>query len=1073
VLSPTPGNLEGEWAFQTDPEDVGLKQGWQQPEADDSAWRRLRVPGYWEPQGITETRPGEPPRTLKGVRWTDYDGIAWYRLRFTVPKEWASEELLLRLGSVDDMDQAYLNGRLVGATGKEIPRPVSMQRLYRIPAGTVHGEGMNVLAVRVVDGGGPGGLMGPLVSLLPRNLLERPMHLQTEDRPLADRFADPPAATRILKIVHALPDSPDQQDMLFLNLATQGFGGIVTNVSFTNYLEDEEKWRAFADGVEKAKAGGMALWLYDEKGYPSASAGGITLRDHPEWAARGLLIADRETSGEAVALALPPGELKLAAAYPVTATGLDLDHPVNLRPVIQDGSIDWTPPAGNWHAFVVTDSLIYEATHAEISLAYKLRYPNLLMAEPTARFLEVTHGGYAKHLGSDLGKIFAATFTDEPSLMSRFFRRMPYRVLPWSPGFASEFRERCGYDIEPLLPALVADSPTTARTRYDFWNTVGDLVSENYFGQIQAWCREHGIPSGGHLLLEEPLLDHVAFYGDFFRCVRRLDAPSIDCLTSLPSQVPWRAARMISSAAELDGNTLVMCETSDHAQRHRKPGDDRPPVPISEAQIRGTINRLLLGGINTITSYYSFRDISTDQLRQINEWTGRCGTMLKGGQQVTDIAVLYPVHSVWPHYEPAHLGATHNPDATTIQRVFEQTSDTLYRTRRDFTFIDAQTLAEANASDGELRFRDHAWRVLVLPGVDTLPAEAWAGVERFWRSGGAVIAINALPRNSATEFPSRDVVDLGARLFGAGDGIRALPRPNGGLGIYLPGGTEALLASVLDTVIEPDVRAEPVDSPIRSTHRRIDGQDTYFVVNDSAKATAATIQFAATGSGRVWDPASGTSKPLDGTSMRLNIEPYGAVFATFDKARTPRRLAGDANSIPRLVTSALATRPPAEGHGTFVNGDLVPVDTPSGTKAWRAAATLTKGAVDTHLFVSFRAEGLLDLSEAAALQFETWLPAGQKTSAQLLVLLHERGGATYLANSGRSLAGDEHATTFVPWSSFRLAGWSKDADGALDTSQVESLSIGWGGYFGTEGETVAFTVARPRTVQIQSGPANP
>lgn len=1064
-LAAAPGNLEGEWAFRTDPEDVGLKSGWQRPETDDSAWQRLHVPGYWEPQGVTEPRPGEAAKTMKGVRWTDYDGVAWYRLRFTVPTEWAEDELLLRLGSVDDTDQAYVNGQLVGQTGNDVPRPVSVQRQYAVPVGVVRAGEVNVLAVRVVDGGGPGGLMGPLVSLLPRNILERPMQLPTEDRPLAERFADPPAATRILKIVHSLPDSPEQQGMLLLGLASQGFGGIVTNVSFTNYLEDEARWEAFASGVAKAKAAGMALWLYDEHGYPSGTAGGITLRDHPEWEARGLLIAEETTSGAAIELPVPPGELRLAAAYPVTATGLDLDHPVDLRPAIRDGKAVWTPPAGTWQAFLITESALYEGTHSEVSLALKLPYINMLMPEPTARFLEVTHDGYAKHLGDDLGKSFAATFTDEPSLMSRFFRRMPYRVLPWSPAFPAEFKRRCGYDLEPLLPALVADCLATPRTRYDFWNTVGDLVADNFFGQIQTWRREHGLPSGGHLLLEEPLLDHVALYGDFFRCVRRLDAPSIDCLTSLPARVPWRIARMISSAAELDGNTLTMCETSDHAQRYRRAGDDRPPVPISEAQIRGTINRLELGGINTITSYYSFRDLTTDDLRRLNEWTGRCGTMLKGGHQVADIAVLYPVHSVWPRYQPDRVGPTHAPQAVTIQRVFEQTTETLYNARRDFTFIDAPTLAAATAAAGTLKFRDSAWSLLVLPCVDTLPAEAWQGIERFWQSGGAVVALGALPSNSATQFPDPAITDLATRMFGNGEGLRATGQPNGGLGIYLPTGTEALLAKVLESVLEPDVAVEPADSTIRMTHRRVDGREVYFLANDSAKETTATVRFVAPGSGTLWDPAAGTSKTIGGTLENLQLGPYGAVFATFGEVRARRRYAADATALPRLVTAPLATLPPTEGHGEFVKGQLAP--TADGTTTWCATGTLTKGAVDTHLFVSFRADGLFDLSAVEALRFESSIPAGQKTPSQLLVLVHERGGAVYIAHTGRSLAGDERAVSYLPWSSFGLAGWSKDSDGVLDRSQIESISVGWGGYFGTENETVVFTVSQPETVCIK------
>ena len=44
--------------------------------------------------------------------------------------------------------------------------------------------------------------------------------------------------------------------------------------------------------------------------------------------------------------------------------------------------------------------------------------------------------------------------------MSLFLRRMPYRVLPWSPDLAAEFKKRRGYALEPVVPALVAEAGT-------------------------------------------------------------------------------------------------------------------------------------------------------------------------------------------------------------------------------------------------------------------------------------------------------------------------------------------------------------------------------------------------------------------------------------------------------------------------------------------------------------------------------------------------------------------------------------------------------------------------------------
>jgi len=78
------------------------------------------------------------------------------------------------------------------------------------------------------------------------------------------------------------------------------------------------------------------------------------------------------------------------------------------------------------------------------------------------------------------------------------------------------------------------------------------------------------------------------------------------------------------------------------------------------------------------------------------------------------------------------------------------------------------------------------------------------------------------------------------------------------------------------------------------------------------------------------------------------------------------------------------------------------------------------------------------------------------------VILHEEGGGDFLAATGRSLAAPGRERTFVAMSRFQLAGWSKDADGVLDPTRISEIRVGWGGYFGAEGEKVQFRVALPQ-----------
>lgn len=884
--------------------------------------------------------------------------------------------------------------------------------------------------------------------------------LQKEGRPLAERFADPPPSARILKLIHAQPDQPKAQDKMLQRLADQGFGGFAGNVSFKGYVDDETKWPPFLRGVNMAKEAGMSLWLYDECGYPSGSARDLTLQGHPEWAARGLLVAETNTSGGAVSLVLPPGKPVLIAALPRRNGVVALDEAKDLASSVVDGKLVWQAPEGQWFVVAMTDDLIYEGTHAAVSLALKKPCIDLLTPEPTARFLEVTHDRYAGKLGKDLGKYFTATFTDEPSQQNLWLRPMPYLVLPWSLTIENEFKKRRGRDLRRLLPALVTEAGPAGRlARYDFWETVSELVSENYFGQIQTWCHKHGLASGGHLLMEESLVSHVPLYGDFFRCARRLDAPGIDCLTSLPPEVPWQIARLLSSIADLEERSVTMCEVSDHSQRYRQKEDKRPVRIVTEEEIRGTCNRLIWGGINTLTSYYSFQDLSDDQLRRLNQYIGRCSTMMAGGHQVADIAVLYPIESVWPKFVPAYKGATGEADARRIESVFDGVSDVLYSANRDFTYVDTRALSDARVKGDTLKHGNLWWRVLVLPATDSMPLKAWEAVAGFWRKGGVVIAVGALPTNSEKEWPSPRVQAIGREIFGEGEGPCVITNKAGGTGVLLPTGMMALLPTVIDALLEHDAAVTDVKAPVKITHRRIDDHDVYFAINDSAAAWKGEIRFCGDGVSEQWDPATGKMAQIaGGKSVSIQLDPYGAMLFRAKTIAAPGRLKGTAAPSLNMACSPLPGVKVTVGQGQHVRSDL----TGDNAAGWRAAATLAKGQVDTHLFMSFNYTEPAKMDDSVGLVIDSSVPDGQHTPAEMLVFIHTKDGGDYIAGTGRYLNVPGMSRAYVMFSRFKPFGSSTKTKSALDLSQVAAIRVGWGGYFGVEGENITLTVNNPQ-----------
>jgi sialate O-acetylesterase len=102
-----------------------------------AGWKTMRLPTTWEPAGLP-----------------DYDGVVWFHKEIQLPADWKGKPAVLHLGPIDDEDTTWVNGVEVGATqGWDIPRH------YKVPAGVLQ-EGRNVIAVRVLDTGAPGGFVG-------------------------------------------------------------------------------------------------------------------------------------------------------------------------------------------------------------------------------------------------------------------------------------------------------------------------------------------------------------------------------------------------------------------------------------------------------------------------------------------------------------------------------------------------------------------------------------------------------------------------------------------------------------------------------------------------------------------------------------------------------------------------------------------------------------------------------------------------------------------------------------------------------------------------------------------------
>ncbi|EHO39684.1 Alpha-galactosidase, NEW1 domain-containing protein [Caldithrix abyssi DSM 13497] len=139
------------------------------PDYDDSNWKNIRVDKSWDKQGY-QTKAG----------------FGWYRIKVIIPSSlkenaFLKDSLIFNLGKIDDFDQVFLNGALIGENGKNVGPNVKAQDSFKdlensfwnverhyslaVDDARIQWDRENVLAIRVYNWGGPGGIYSGNLSI--------------------------------------------------------------------------------------------------------------------------------------------------------------------------------------------------------------------------------------------------------------------------------------------------------------------------------------------------------------------------------------------------------------------------------------------------------------------------------------------------------------------------------------------------------------------------------------------------------------------------------------------------------------------------------------------------------------------------------------------------------------------------------------------------------------------------------------------------------------------------------------------------------------------------------------------
>lgn len=561
-----------------------------------------------------------------------------------------------------------------------------------------------------------------------------------------------------LKIVHNFPYHPDAPietkkqavtDYLTAMVA-RGFGGIVTNVSFHNYTQSPEEWAVLAYAADECERLGLRLWLYDEKGYPSGGAGGLTLAENPDFEATAVvMVKETMSEGETKTIALPRGHQHFlyAAVYAADYEGNLIPDGTGDYPALSVADCRYSTEAvtlkNPWPCPAVALCFIrkrlYEGTHSVHNVSEARRYIDVTNRDAVAAFLRNTYDQYAKHIPEHMttgagnptvpaGQV-EAIFTDEPSFMGCYINKglyppvthdpyddeIPlYPVLSYGRDVENAYFSRYGRDLFPdFIHIFLGDTEVSNSIRYDYYTLMSDLYEESFFTQISDWCARHKVSFSGHLLLEDDIRYHTVFEGNFFSLLRHMHYPGIDMLQSIPSMLCHGiyafTPKLVSSVAHHYNRPHVMSEVSAHAQGGK----------VTHDQMYASLCAQYALGVDIFTYYYGETFMDPETYTHYNHALGRIDAIMTGKHKA-DVLLYYPIETFRRHHKPSDAQyGTYTYWEENCKEALETLMNMLLAYQIDFDFVDGETLSRMK-SDGKhlIGANGETYSALILPPMD-------------------------------------------------------------------------------------------------------------------------------------------------------------------------------------------------------------------------------------------------------------------------------------------------------------------------------------------------------------------
>jgi hypothetical protein len=446
----------------------------------------------------------------------------------------------------------------------------------------------------------------------------------------------------------------------------------------------------------------------------------------------------------------------------------------------------------------------------------------------------------------------------------------------WAPNFLAEFQKRRGYDLRPLLPALVGDiGPDTGAIRHDWGLTLSELCEDNYLKVITAWAKQHGTKFRSQTYGIPPV---------------RL---SSERLVDLPEGegTKWRSftsTRWASSANHLYGRPVTSSET--WTWLHSPVFRATPLDMKAEADIH------FLQGVNQLVAHgwpYSppeagepgWRFYASAVFNNHNPWwivmpdittyLQRMSWLLRQGKPVADVAVYLPTADAMANFALGRASVNQAMETMLPATLVPAILDAGY----NFDFVD----------DGAIVNLGITHRVLIVPGVDRIPLATLQKIDAWAAKGGHVIFTGRMPSKAPG-------------LKEAGDAAQIQS-----LSAKYKAADLADLASALHAALPADAT---LPAGVGFVHRTLPFAEIYFLANTTNQPVQGAAAFRVAGMEPAqWDPFTGKLTHAD---LTLALAPYESRVFVFSKDKAPAASPSSTGATLDLSTGWTLTFPDAQ-----------------------------------------------------------------------------------------------------------------------------------------------------------------